>query len=248
MGSNRLPNKVLLDLAGKTMLERVVDRVKAIERLDSIVIATTTDPEDERIEREAKRLEVEVYRGHPTDVLDRFHSTAKAHNADAIMRVTADCPLLDPQIAANIIDTFLKTNSDYCSNLRQPTYPDGLDVELLTAQALETCWNDADLDSDREHVATYIRLTRSDRFTIENVENEVDLSDMRWTIDEPDDLDFMRALLPELEINHGTDTGFIRVLEVLSEHPEIARINSSISRNEGWMHSLADDQSYDRSS
>lgn len=242
MASSRLPGKVLLDLAGKTTLERVTERVKAIEQLDSIVVATTTDPEDELIEREAKRLGVEVYRGHPSDVLDRYHSAAKVHNAHAIMRITADCPLLDPQVATKIIDTFLETECDYCSNLRPPTYPDGLDVELLTAQALETCWNDADLESDREHVATYIRRTRSERFTIVNVENENNLSDLRWTIDEPQDLEFLRMLIPKLESNQGTITGFNKVLEVLRDNPEIASLNTSITRDEGWQISLDSDR------
>ena len=239
LGSTRLPGKVLLDLAGKTMLERVVERASAINNIDAVVIATTTDSVDDLIAKEATRLSVPSYRGHPSDVLDRYYSAAKGHNAEAIMRITADCPLLDPQVATQVIEKFLQTNADYCSNIRPPTYPDGLDVELFTANALETCWRDADLASDREHVTTYIRRTHPERFTIANVEHTTDLSAMRWTIDEPRDLEFMRALLPELENKYPNETGLNQVLEVLRDQPEIARLNSSITRNQGWEQSLA---------
>jgi spore coat polysaccharide biosynthesis protein SpsF len=240
-GSSRLPGKVLLDLSGKTMLERVVERVKRIDQLDSIIIATTTESNDDPVAAEAERLGVESFRGHPTDVLDRYYSSAQIHNADAILRVTADCPLLDPQIANQVIEKFLETSSDYCSNLRPPTFPDGLDVELLTWKALETCWQDASLESDREHVATYIRRTQPDQFEIANLENEIDLSGMRWTIDEDKDLEFMRALIPELETKDGSDTGFKSVLEILASRPEITALNNTISRNEGWQQSLDND-------
>jgi len=241
IGSSRLPGKVLVDLAGKTMLERVVERVKKVEQLDSIIIATTTDSADDPIAVEAERINVEAFRGHPTDVLDRYYSAVQAHNADAVLRITADCPLLDPDIANQVIEKFLETNTDYCSNIRPPTFPDGLDVELISKQALETCWQDAKLDSDREHVTTYIRRTQPDLFEKANVENAIDYSGMRWTIDEPQDLDFIQALLPELETERKTDTSFKRVLEVLRDRPEIANLNSSITRNEGWRNSLATD-------
>ena len=241
IGSSRLPGKVLFDLAGKTMVERIIERVKKIEQLDSIIIATTTDSDDDAIVVEADRLGVESFRGHPTDVLDRYYHTANTHNAEAITRVTADCPLLDPQVADNVIERFLQTKVDYCSNIRPPTYPDGLDVEVFTAQALETSWRDASLESDREHVTTYIRRTNPDRFTKSNLEHPVDLSSMRWTIDEPQDLDFVHALLPRLEDRFEDATRFENVLEILRDCPDIAILNSSIIRNEGWKQSLSND-------
>jgi spore coat polysaccharide biosynthesis protein SpsF len=241
MGSSRLPGKVLFDLAGKTMLERVIERVQAINHIHTVIVATTTDSEDDPIAAEADRLGVEAFRGHPTDVLDRYYSAAKASDADAVLRVTADCPLLDPSLADLVIGKFLSTNSDYCSNIRPPTFPDGLDTELLTMKALETCWKDAELKSDREHVTTYIRRTHPERFTIANVEHDVDLSEMRWTIDEPKDLAFMQALVPELEAQFSNSTDFSLVLKVLETQPDIARLNSTIIRNEGWQESLEND-------
>jgi spore coat polysaccharide biosynthesis protein SpsF (cytidylyltransferase family) len=241
MSSSRLPGKVLANIAGKTMLERVVERVRSIKNIDDVVVATTTDINDDPIVNEATRLGVEAFKGHPTDVLDRYFEAANTHNAEVIVRVTADCPLLDPHVAENVIERFLQTKVDYCSNIRPPTYPDGLDVEVLTAQALEISWHDAKLESDREHVTTYIRRTNPDRFTKSNVEHHVDLSSMRWTIDEPQDLEFMRTLLPRLEDKHENATRLENVLEILRGYPDVAILNSSIIRNEGWNQSLAND-------
>ena len=241
MSSSRLPGKVLTNIAGKTMLERVVERVRAIKNIDDVVVATTTDASDDPIINEARRLSVEAFRGHPTDVLDRYYEAANTHNAEAIVRVTADCPLLDPHVAENVINRFLESKVDYCSNIRPTTYPDGLDVEVFTAQALKISWHDAKLESDREHVTTYIRRTNPDRFTKSNLKHHVDLSSMRWTIDEPQDIEFMRTLLPRLEDQYKNETRLENVLEILRDYPEIAILNSSIIRNEGWEQSLAND-------
>jgi spore coat polysaccharide biosynthesis protein SpsF len=241
MSSSRLPGKVLLDIAGKSMLERVIERASTIQGIDTIIVATTTDAEDDPIAFESARLGIESFRGHPTDVLDRFYQAASAHGADAIVRITADCPLLDPAISGLVIEQFLSTKSDYCSNVRPPTYPDGLDTEVLTYQALEKCWNDAELESDREHVATYIRRTQSEQFNIHNTEHSVDLSGTRWTVDEPQDLEFMQALIPELEHRHGPAFGLDDIQAVLNDMPEIASLNETITRNEGWSKSLSDD-------
>jgi len=223
------------------MLERVVERATAIENVSSIIVATSTDIDDEPIVIEATRLGISSYRGHPTDVLDRYYHAATQYEADAVMRITADCPLLDPGVATQVIDQFLATGADYCSNIRPPSYPDGLDVELLSYDALATCWKDARLDSDREHVTTYIRRTRSELFKIANVVHPYDLSSIRWTVDENEDLEFMRALVPILDSQHGNSTDLSSVLQILRDHPEIGRLNSSINRNEGWKISLSED-------
>ncbi|MDP6668198.1 MAG: NTP transferase domain-containing protein, partial [Dehalococcoidia bacterium] len=136
LSSSRLPGKVLLEIAGKSMIERVLERAAAITGVDTVIVATTTNAEDDPIASEAARLGVPAFRGHPTDVLDRFYRAANANDANAIVRITADCPLLDPRIAERVVRQFLHTETDYCSNIRPPTYPDGLDTEVLSYQAL----------------------------------------------------------------------------------------------------------------
>ena len=240
MGSTRLPEKVLSDIAGRPMLAHVVERAAAISGVDEVVVATTTAAEDRDVREAARQHGVQAFAGSPTDVLDRYYRAAREFRADAVVRVTADCPLLDPAVSSRVTERFARGGLDYCSNILQPTYPDDPDTEVISFAALERVWREADLPSDREHVTTYIR-TRPTRFRTANVEAEVDLSALRWTVDEPDDLNFVRAVIVGLSPQSGCFPGMDAILGFLREHPEIASLHPDHGRNEGWARSMATD-------
>jgi spore coat polysaccharide biosynthesis protein SpsF (cytidylyltransferase family) len=167
-------------------------------------------------------------------VLDRFRVALQAYPADAIVRITADCPLLDPTVSGRVVAEYLahRDDTDYVSNVEPPTYPDGLDTEVVAAAALERAWHEATLPSDREHVTTYIRARKA-LFRVRNVTHDKDLSWHRWTVDEPRDLDFVRAIYAAIEPEKGPLFGMEHVLDLLNRHPELSRLNEGIQRNEG---------------
>ena len=240
LASTRLPEKVLVDIAGKPMLAHVIERAAAITRVDAVVVATTTAAEDRVVRDAARKHGAHAFAGNPTDVLDRYCRAACEFRADAVVRVTADCPLLDPAVSSRVTERFAQGDLDYCSNILPPTYPDGLDTEVISFAALERVWREADLPSDREHVTTYIR-TRPHRFRTANIEARVDLSALRWTVDEPDDLEFVREVIRHLAPRPGEMPGFDAVLRVVRENPGLAKLNASFQRNEGWKSSVAAD-------
>jgi glutamate-1-semialdehyde 2,1-aminomutase len=231
MGSSRLPGKMTAPLAGGEGALRIMLRRLTRSRFgDSIVVATTILAEDDALAALCGRLMVPCYRGSPNDVLDRCHSAYLAHGpAQAIARLTGDCPLHDPAIVDSVIERFLGENVDYAANLAPPTWPDGLDVEVFGPDLLETMWREARLPSEREHVTQFV-YNHPDRFRTLNVVNDADLSDKRWTLDEPEDLEFIRAVLGEL--GDGS-WGYRDVLRVLAIKPELEAINSLHRRNEG---------------
>jgi spore coat polysaccharide biosynthesis protein SpsF (cytidylyltransferase family) len=155
MGSTRLPGKVLMDLAGKTVLARVVSRLRRAERVDEIVVATTDSLADDAIVPECHQLKVEYFRGSENDVLDRYYQTARVCAAGAVVRITSDCPVIDPQLVDETIRLLQQQGGDYCSNVLPRTYPRGLDTEVFTVAALEQAWREARDPSEREHVTPY---------------------------------------------------------------------------------------------
>jgi spore coat polysaccharide biosynthesis protein SpsF (cytidylyltransferase family) len=233
-GSTRLPDKALLEVAGRPMVSLVLARVKAMAHVDRVVLATTVLAHDDALVAIAQRDGVPSVRGSVDDVLDRFHSALRAHPADAIVRITADCPLLDPGASRLVIERYLDHEGacDYVSNVEPPTYPDGLDTEIFSAAALERAWREARLPSDREHVTTYIR-DRAHGFRRDNVALGQDLSHHRWTVDEPRDLDFVRAIYDELAPDGTRIFGMTDVLELLGARPDLSALNGDIARNEG---------------
>lgn len=240
MASTRLPDKVLADIEGKPMLAHVVERAAAIEGVDDVVVATTTDPQDAAILEIAPRIGALPFAGHPTDVLDRYYRAATEFEAEGVVRITADCPLIDPVASGEIVTRFDRGDLDYATNLIVPTYPDGFDTEVVSYGALEHIWNVATLPSDREHVITYVR-TNPELFKVCNITRDPDLSHVRWTVDEPDDLEFIRAVfanLPETEDRYPSAEA---ILDMLSKHPEIAALHPDHGRNEGWAASIAAD-------
>lgn len=189
-GSTRLPNKVLADIEGKSMLAHIIERVKA-SSVDKVIVATTTNPQDEPIVDIAKQYGVDYFLGSEHDVLDRYYNAATRFRADSIVRITADCPLIDPHVIDKIVQAYLKGNYDYVTNVIKRTYPDGLDTEVFSYSALQKAWLEATLPEDREHVTLYV-WKRPDLFNHYSVEQDKDLSRLRWTVDTQKDLDFVR--------------------------------------------------------
>jgi spore coat polysaccharide biosynthesis protein SpsF len=225
MNSSRLPGKVLMDLAGDTVLARVVRRLRRANLIDEIVVATTCSAVDQAIVDECQRLRVRIFRGEENDVLDRYYHAAQGIDADGIVRITGDCPLIDPQITDNTIRWFLDQQPDYASNTLERTYPRGLDTEVMTWDALACAWREAHVPYQRTHVTPYL-YENPDRFDILAVKGPVDYSDHRWTLDTPEDLAFIRAVYDRLD----NDDGFSwhDALVVLQREPELAGLNRGV--------------------
>lgn len=240
LGSTRLPKKVLLDLEGRTVLERVVERVRASQDISMAVVATTILEDDREIVQLGDKAGFEVYCGSSDDVLDRYYQAARFFKADHVVRVTADCPMMDPRVISAVVERHLREGADYTSNICPPTYPDGEDVEVLTFAALERAWSEAKLKSDREHVTTYIRNNMG-LFHTANVKHGCDLSAKRWTLDNVEDYEFLRLVYRSL-FSANSLFGMEEVLAFLAEHPEAETINRHIQRNEGYQKSLGKDR------
>jgi len=230
MGSTRLPGKVLLDLAGEPVLARVVNRTQRATMLDEVVIATTTESRDEAIVGLCSSRGWAHFRGSEDDVLDRYYQAAKRHHADIVVRITSDCPLIEPEIIDLVVQELLKDGSlDYVSNTLPPrTFPRGLDVEAMTFKTLERAWQEDKNSAWREHVTPYIRRA-PEKFKLKAVTNEKDLSHMRWTIDTREDLEFVRRIYNHFDHDHFS---WREVLDLLEEHPEWLEINKSVKQKE----------------
>jgi glutamate-1-semialdehyde-2,1-aminomutase len=238
MGSTRLPGKVLADVEGRPVLWHVVNRIRGVGSVDHVVVATSTESIDNVIAEFCETNVIDCFRGSEVDVLDRFYEAARHYCADVVVRVTADCPLIDPKVVDRVVRTHLEGGYDYTSNTLRYTYPDGLDAEVFSFAALETTWREAHLPAEREHVTPYVRA--SGRFRVHNVENEVDLSrsSLRWTIDESSDLEFIRAVFGRLWQKQES-FGLPEVLQLLEDEPYLASIQKGSIRNEGFYISLA---------
>jgi spore coat polysaccharide biosynthesis protein SpsF len=234
--SSRLPGKVLLPVAGKPMLQRQIERVLRARLIDILVVATSTQPEDRQVGAVAQAAGAEVHYGSLNDVLDRFHGAAKPYSPKLVVRLTGDCPLTDPTLLDRVIEAAKDGGYDYTSNAVEPTWPDGLDVEVMTFQALDRCWREAHNLVEREHVTPYI-YKHPGLFSIHHVKGEVDLSGLRWTVDEPRDLTFVRAIYDAL---HPTKPDFTTgdILDLLMKRKDLVSINANIERNEGYRLSL----------
>jgi spore coat polysaccharide biosynthesis protein SpsF len=227
MGSARLPGKVLLDIAGKTMLARVVERLSSAKSLDGVLVATTDSPHDDVIVEECRRLSIAVFRGQVDDVLDRYYQAAQSIEADVVVRITSDCPLIDPEVTDQTIQEFLAQRPDYASNVMVRTYPRGLDTEVVTAQALRQAWSEADQAYQRAHVTPYI-YEHPEKFKLLSVTGEQDYSQHRWTVDTPEDLELMRVIYQRL----GWKGDFLwrDVLALFDDAPELAVLNRGVAQ------------------
>jgi spore coat polysaccharide biosynthesis protein SpsF len=229
VGSTRLPGKVLLDLAGESMLARVVNRVSRAATLQEVVVATTTQTVDETIVRLCDERTWPCFRGSEDDVLDRYEQAAEAHNADVVVRITSDCPLIEPDIIDRTVGEFLKHRPDVdyaCNFLPDRTFPRGLDVEVIGRDALRRAWREDRNPAWREHVTKYV-LQHPELFRVHGVTNDRDYSHMRWTVDEAEDLAFVRRIYGHF----GHDRfSWLDVLSVLAEHPDWMDINSAVKQ------------------
>ncbi len=233
LGSTRLPRKALADIAGRPMLAHVLARAALVPGVDQVVLATTESPEDDALVEVARATGIACVRGSVDDVLDRFRAALAAHPADAIVRITADCPLLDPAVSGLVVDAFRRAGDlDYASNVHPPTYPDGLDTEVIAAPALEVAWREARRPSDREHVTPFI-WRQPDRFRLANVAAPEDRSALRFTVDDERDLAFVRETYRALT-GDGRLFGLAAVLDLLRARPELVSWNAGTARNEGF--------------
>lgn len=240
VGSTRLPGKVLLDLYGKPVLTRVIERVQKAEGVDRVIVVTTLERKDLPLVRLCAELGVQVFCGSEDDVLDRFYQAAKILKPDNIVRITADCPLMDPFVISDVLSRHLSSGADYSSNVIVERFPDGEDVEAFTFAALERAWREANLGSEREHVTPYIR-NNPVMFKQESVICESDYSKERWTLDTARDFDFLSAIY-EMLAPKNEFFGMREVLEALRDRPELREINTGIARNEGYLKSLREDE------
>lgn len=237
MASNRLPGKVIMDIAGRSMLWHVVSRVRQANLVEKVVVGTSDLASDDPVAAICDTEDILCFRGSEIDVLDRFYQVASNYGANAIVRISADCPLIDPEIIDKVVRVYQDGDYDYVTNTFPCSYPDGMDTEIFTFSALEQAWREATWHSEREHVTPYLRKHR-ELFDIGNVCHETDLSDMRWTVDEMRDLEFVKSVHRHMT---NTDFGMTDILELLSRHPEIVEINAGVDRNEGYQRSLRED-------
>lgn len=237
--SSRLPGKVLMELHGAPMLARQVERLRRAQHLGRLVIATSDDIADDALEALAGEIGVDCVRGPLDDVLRRYAIAAERFPSDHVVRVTGDCPLADPEIFDLVVSRHLESGADYTSNTIPPTFPDGLDVEVVTASLLLEADRLADRPSEREHVTMYFK-NRPERFRLQNVESDTDLSAMRWTVDEPADFRMVEAVYARLyPANPGF--GWRDIRSLLENEPEIAALNAGQERDAGLRKSLANE-------
>lgn len=232
MGATRLPGKVLMEVMGKPILAYVVERIKRAHNIYDIIIATTNNRQDLAIVHLADKLEVKVYAGSEDDVLDRFYQAALLFKTNHIVRITADCPLIDPKVIDRVIDCYFESGADYCSNVLEVTFPDGQDTEVFSLNCLSAAWREASLSSDREHVTPYIKKNKT-KFKLVNLRNKDDLSANRWTLDRKEDFEFIKAVLEAL-YPLNPDFTMEDILRFLERYPHLEALNKGIERNEAY--------------
>lgn len=239
-GSTRLPGKVLLDVAGKTLLEIHLNRLKQCRNISELVVATSDKVEDEKITNLCKELKVRCFTGNESNVLDRFYQCAKEVQPVWVVRITADCPLIDPELIDAVIQCARTNDVDYCTNTFIEHFPDGQDVEVFKFTALERAWHEATLNSEKEHVTPYIRnnstFNNKKTFTSVNFPCFSDFSKVRMTVDEPKDFQLISILINE----YGVEQSWMKYTKEIIDQ-KLSEINSGIVRNDGFLKSIKND-------
>jgi spore coat polysaccharide biosynthesis protein SpsF len=240
MSSTRLPGKVLMEIDQKPLLKIHLERLSKCTAVDKIVVATTTNPSDTILAETVTNWGFEVYRGQESDVLDRFYQAVKDFNPEWIIRVTSDCPLIDPKLIDKIIKYVKDSGKDYGSNVLVERFPDGQDVEVFSFAALEQAWKNATLQSEREHVTPYIRnnaiFNGGKLFSSVSYPCDADYSGIRMTVDEKVDYDLVEILINNL----GDNKGWMEYTNYIIEH-SLGKVNGMIIRNEGLIKSVKND-------
>jgi spore coat polysaccharide biosynthesis protein SpsF len=229
MSSTRYPGKVLAPLAGQPMILRQLERIQRAKTLDAIVVGTSTDASDDELAEIVKASGCDVVRGDLNDVLARFIQVIDQYQPETVVRLTADCPLISPQVIDQVVARFNQGDCDYASNTMTPTYPDGLDVEVVKASVLQEVYETSTDKNEREHVTLGV-YRQPDKYRILNFAGEVDLSDLRWTVDTPADYQFVKAIYEEL-YPKNPNFDFEEVISYLQNHPERSRTKKNEMRN-----------------
>ncbi|OGI17037.1 MAG: spore coat protein [Candidatus Melainabacteria bacterium RIFOXYA12_FULL_32_12] len=240
--SSRLPNKVLLPVLDKPMLIRQIERIKKSKLIDKLVVATSIDISDNPIEKLCIDNHIEYFRGSLNDVLERFYDCAQKYKPEHIVRLTGDCPVIDPEILDKTIEYHLNNDFDYTSNGYEPVFPDGLDVEAFKYECLTKAQKEASLPSHREHVTQFIH-TQKDIYKLGNYKETKNLSHLRWTVDEPEDFILITKIYEEL-YPQNPDFKMQDILDLLDKKPELTQINSKFERNEGLKKSIDKDKEF----
>jgi spore coat polysaccharide biosynthesis protein SpsF len=242
VSSSRLPGKVLKPILGVPMILRQAERVRRAVEVDRLLVATSVDPSDDPLAELCAGNGIECFRGSLDDVLDRFYRAARPFSPDHVVRLTGDCPLADPKLIDSVISFHRGGEYDYVSNALEPTFPDGLDVEVCRFPSLEQACREANLPSEREHVTPFL-YHRPERFRIGSYKGDVDLSRLRWTVDEPDDFELVTRIYGELyPVRRDFTTGDI--LSLLERKPDLKTLNTHHRRNEGLERSLEADRQH----
>ena len=230
MNSTRLPGKIMLKTAGKTLLEHHLERLGRAELIDEIVLATTESPDDDITSDFGHAVGVRVSRGSEDDVLARYHAAATRSAADVVVRVTSDCPLIDPEVTDRTVRAFLANPDavDYASNTLVRTYPRGLDTEVLHFYALDEAFHEATDRADREHVTLFV-WRQPDRYRLLNVPNDRDYSQHRWTVDTPDDFELVSRMFEALYPD-SPDFGLEAGIALLDQHPDWKALNADVEQ------------------
>jgi len=241
MKSTRLPGKTLLKIDTKnTVLDFVINQLSCSKQIEKIVIATTNLESDDIIENFVKKLNLQIFRGNSNNVLDRYFQCAKYFSFDIIVRITADNPLIDPNIVDDVITEFLTNSLDYITNTTPRTYPHGTEVEVFSFAALEKAWKNAEKPSEKEHVTPYFHNYKN-KFKTSNVKYGENISNLRWTIDQKNDLILVRSIISKINKRPILLTD---ILELLSNEPKLLEINKNQPKDEGYLKSLKEDEEY----
>jgi len=230
--SSRLPGKVMKKILGRPMLELQLERVCQSKFIDKLIVATSQQSDDDPIEALCQQTGTICFRGSLDNVLDRFYRAAADYEPDHVVRLTGDCPLLDSSIIDKIIELHITGGYDYTSNVFPSSFPDGLDTEVMKFSVLQKAWKNATLPSELEHVTPYINQ-HSEKFKLGNYSNDDNLSYMRWTVDESEDFEFVTRIYGEL-YEQNTKFTYADILKLLSENPELLKLNDKFLRNEGF--------------
>jgi len=231
MGSTRLPGKVMKTLAGVPVIKQVFSRVCMIEGLSGVLVATSTLDKDDPLAEYCASEEIPLFRGSEDDVLDRYVKASRQVDADVVMRITADCPFIDPRVSTRVLDLILTNpDCDYADNVTPVTYPNGLDTEVVRRTTLERLWEQCNEPEDREHVLAYIRK-HPEAFTTMAVNSPVDYSTHRWTLDRPEDFKMLSELARKLK-HLGLFGYHEEILGILDDRDKIREINANLSYDE----------------